>query len=268
MKRMAGWPVAMAMLVVSCTHSGTDKDAGAAAAFAPLPSGPIPAEAPRDVFSVALAIDDMAVAVVFRGHPVLVQATATLFDPSATVTLPAAGLALTVRNATGDVQAWPFTLLRAVRSGPTLDAAQGSLRSDWLLDEATTAALTPGAYTLHLDWGGQSTSLAFDVVDDPPTPTAAWRVSRAGTRVVVALGRAQNAQALAFVQQALAEDPTALALLGLEVETLLRLGDLPAASAALAVALAEFDRQLPDATEPPRSLLSLAARLETAQGLP
>lgn len=231
-------------------------------------------------FGLGLTVHGAGGKTVYRGQPVLVEATLVLEEgDAATVSLKdgaawAQAVSLQLWSSQGEAVAVEWTRLQEAQGPMKFTGEAAEATAVFALNEAATSALASGGYllTAKLDtrqsaaegsWAGtvSNRGAAFAVADEPAELPAEGRVlkSRVRARWLQLSGNA--GQALEELDQALVQAPESVDLLADRADALAELERKDEAIAALESAIQLFRKQHPKSSHPPRLLLERLARL-------
>jgi hypothetical protein len=230
-----------------------------------LAQPPMRAQAPLPPFDLSLTLNDGVSQSVFRGWPLLFLGDAEWLEETAEpISLDRNSLALSISPVRGPATQWPLRRVTEFATEPMLGPASDAVRVVWVLTGEQTAALVPGKYTANFAWAGRtSPPLAFTVSDPPKTLPVHDEIRRSLLQSQMLQYFDDTAEALAVLGKAETRQPESIALLVQRARVHVQRKEYREAVQATQRALMIFDRDHPNASHPPESILEVEATAMT-----
>ena len=241
------------------------------------------AEPPNLEPLISISVNDSGSAEIYRGMPLLVSVVLLhplITDITASPILLASepgpwtnAVKLSISNANGDSQTWPFHTTVNPSNTIVLDSSRYA-QLDWWLAPEQTSLLSTGQYTAEVSlnttnvtlpdaWNGVADSVPADlqILDEPASLSEAQAENKYGQLAQYQSFLGNNTLALDQLNLLLAAYPTNITGLRLKSIVLDALGRTVEAFNTCQAALAEAYARNPIAMEPPLNLLLLQRQL-------
>src|SRR5438445_5540018 len=232
---------------------------------------------------ISISVNDSGSAEIYRGMPLLVSVvllhpliTDSAVSPILLASEPGPwtnAVKLSISNANGDSQTWPFHTTVNPSNTIVLDSSHYA-QLDWWLAPEQTSLLSTGQYTAEVSlnttnvtlpdaWNGVADSVPADlqILDEPASLSEAQAENKYGQLAQYYSFLGNNTLALDQLNLLLATYPTNITGLRLKSIVLDALGRTVEAYNSCQVALAEAYARNPNAMEPPLNLLLLQRQL-------